>query len=86
MLFEADGLLLRIKILRFEETFSCLQNEKGSVIFETEEDLLKFSRKISREMERILIEYGADGYKRLWGHEYPAKEVNQLRKSLNHRL
>lgn len=71
-----------LKILQLEETFSHKSNENANLIFCGTDNLVKFSHKILREFDAIKIQHTVDGYKKLWGHEYPSKAIKRLRCAL----
>lgn len=81
-LFEIHKSTVIITIASFERSFSRLNNNQGKVIFTANEDLLRFSRVLSREMESLNNIPGDKSYKEIWGYEFPYRELEDLRSSI----
>jgi hypothetical protein len=48
------------------------------MVFSGHEDLNKFAHRVLREINIIKTEYTTDGYKDLWGYEFPLQALNRL--------
>jgi hypothetical protein len=74
---------LELKILELKETFSHQKNENAHIIFYGSDDFIKFVHRVLREFNLIKTQYTVNGYKNLWGHEFPLVAIEHLRIALN---
>lgn len=83
ILYSVKDEILNLKVIRFKDNFSRQEDLDGELIFVGSDKLLRFGRIVSRELEKLLIEYKVEGYKELWvNHDFPIEELNRLRKSI----
>lgn len=78
--------ILKIKIFQSEQTFKTPNIEKDNIVFSSQENLSRFVNRVLREFNLIKTEYTTEGYKNLWGYEFPLQALNRLNiaaKSLN---
>ena len=78
LIFEQNGESVQLKVLEFASSFSTESNNQGKLIFEGTESAGSIARQIKRQFDRLLYNHGIDGYKSLWGHEFPKDQVTQL--------
>ena len=78
-LFEREGADLRIRILRFADTFSKLADEQGELLFATECPMLKFAILVKTQLSDALKEFDLDEYERLAKYPFPARQYETLR-------
>lgn len=80
-LFSKHGKEITLRILRFDNTFSGLANEKGIEILSGNEYTIAFVRNIIRSIDELKYKYGTDGYERIWAYEFPERELKILKYS-----
>ncbi len=69
---------LELKIFKSEQTFKNPSIEKTDIVFSGQENLSKFANEVLREFNIIKAEHTTDGYKNLWGYEFPLQALNRL--------
>lgn len=74
-----------MRILWFEETFSCRSNDEGRLELVANGRLPEFAGQVKSQFERLLTEHGADGYAQLWGHDFPFTDYAVLAALLRER-
>ena len=77
---------LNIRILWFGNSFSTQIDEEGKVIFEAECRLRTFAGAVLSASQKLLEEYGMEGYKEEWvNHEFPIHLQLRLKKALKNK-
>jgi hypothetical protein len=76
--FRRQEKYLELKVLKLEGTFSRQSDENAQLVFYGREELTKFVHRVMRELSAIKAEYTTDGYKELWGYEFPSQALNRL--------
>jgi len=79
-LLKKESDFVHIQIVLLNQSFS--GNSKGQVVFIGTGDLLEFALSIMRGFSRIALEYPADDYMNLWGHEFPVEALGRLNKAI----
>lgn len=77
-IFKRQNNYLELKIFQSEHTFKNPSIEKSHIMFSGHENLAKFAHRVLREFKIIKAEYTTDGYKNLWGYEFPLQALNRL--------
>jgi hypothetical protein len=71
---------LRVRILMFNEYDGGRPDNEGTSVFDAECRLRTFAGALLSELQRLLSEYGEDGYRGRWiEHEFPTRRIAQLR-------
>lgn len=81
-MFNAVEHAVNVKIIWFDDTFSRAADDRGKVIFEAKEDILRLARILSREVEILHNKHDNKEYRSIWGYEFPEDAVMYLRKSI----
>lgn len=74
---------IELSILWYDKAFSHQRNEDGQQIFSCTADLRRFGKSVQRELDRMVYEYGVEGYKRTWNYDFPLRELDRLRTALD---
>ena len=82
-LISSVGDELDIQILFFDEAFSRRRDEAGVILFQITCPLRKFAVQVKNQCECLYHRPGEDGYKELWGHEFPKERLQQLQHLFN---
>lgn len=69
---------LNVTILRFEQTFSPLGNERGQRLFQSQCHLRQFAIQINNQLWNLVREHGLTGYADLWRHRFPEERWHML--------
>ena len=54
------------------------ENQVTQVTFEGDDDLLHFASQVNSALQRLLDDWGVEGYSKHWGHPFPAEEHQRL--------
>lgn len=81
-IFEKNNEMISVKVLEFFKSFNKESNDMGKLIFEGTDDLYTFAKRIKRQYDRLLYNHGLDGYKNIWGYDFPASELERLNESI----
>jgi hypothetical protein len=74
---------VQVQLLRFEQTFSRLPDERGQSIFEAECSLLRFAAQVKGQLHQLHNEYGEEGYRNRWRHPFPMAAFQRLQTRVN---
>lgn len=77
-LLDRRGDDLSITILWFDQTFSRKPDEAGRVVFSVEGTLRRFAVQLRNQLQELLERHGAEGYKQLWGYDFPFSDYEKL--------
>lgn len=75
---------VRIEILRFDNTFSRLPDERGESVFIAECSGLRLATQVKGQLQRLLNEFGEEGYRNRWRHLFPLQSFRQLEVYVQH--
>ena len=78
-IFKRQNDSFELKILEFKGTSKWQNNENVHLLFCGTENLVKVAHRVLRRFNTIKIEHTVDGYKDLWGYEFPLKAIDRLR-------
>jgi hypothetical protein len=77
---------LSVRILEFPQLWAYRPDEEGKPVLEAECRLRTFAGAILSELQRLLAEYGAAGYREKWvQHDFPREEMERLQQLLRPR-
>lgn len=81
-MFNSVGTTVTVKIIWFDDTFSRAADDRGKIVFEAKEDILKLAGVLSKEVENLHNEHEDNEYRSIWGYEFPEDSAAYLRKSI----
>lgn len=82
-LLDRAGDELRVRILEFPSTWSQAPDESGTLRLDAHCPVDAFVRAVVDALERVLAEWGADGYRAQWlEHAFPLQALTQLRERI----
>jgi hypothetical protein len=81
-IFSKVGKEFHFKVVHYETNFSNASEESADKLFEGYIDFQKFASKVMNRMQKMVYEYGEDGFERIWRHPFPKNEMNTLKKLL----
>jgi hypothetical protein len=73
---------VEIKVLRFEDTYSPLPDEKGVQVFRAKTTLMRLAIQVQGQMQRFLDRFGERGYQVQWGHLFPLQSFHRLERTI----
>ncbi len=77
---------VNVRILWFYDTYSRKPEEQGEMLLNVECRLRTFAGAALSAAQRVLAEYGLEGYREQWVmHEFPLEQQNQLKTLLERR-
>lgn len=79
--FDKSNEVVNISVLEFPNSYSKDSNSKGKVLFEGTESIGVIAREIKRQYDRLLYKFGLEGYRNIWGYEFPLEELSLLKES-----
>jgi len=82
IIFDKDNDLVNIKVLEFPNSYSKQPNSNGKLIFEGTERVDVIAREIKQQYDRLLYNYGIEGYQAIWSYEFPLGELSLLKESI----
>ena len=75
--------LLHVRVLSFTDSHPHRPDSAGSIIFDSQCDLLRFARAVSRTFQSVLDLHGVVGYKELWStSDFPLSSLQSLKQSI----
>jgi hypothetical protein len=77
-IFERQHDNLMVVIRRFDDTFASEPDEAGQLIFSVEGKLKRLAVQLSNQLGELLERHGADGYRDLWGYDFPMLGYEKL--------
>jgi hypothetical protein len=81
-LFDRAG-EVRLRLLAFRDAESPEPDDRGRVVFETTVPLRELSRAVTSGAQKVLDEYGEDGYLELWAeHPFPVGHLARIQAHL----
>lgn len=79
-LFAREGGRVHLRILGFRELWGDEPDERGTVVFETRQDLRVLAAAVASAAERVLAEHGEEGYLAKWvDAPFPTALLGRLR-------
>ncbi len=84
-IFDRAGAQVRLRVLAFHDAEFPEPDDRGRVVFETTAPLLELANAVARGAQRVLDEYGKDGYRELWSaHPFPCGQLDLIQTYLAH--
>jgi hypothetical protein len=75
---------VQLRILRFDECWSKLPDERGEVILDAQCRSRTLAGAILAAAQRVLREHGTEGYARQWkNHRFPAEMLSEIKRLLD---
>jgi len=74
---------LHVRICSYSDSHPHLPDSDGVVIFDSQCDLMRFVRAVSRAFQDVLDQHGCDGYKQLWANaDFPLSQFQSLKECI----
>ncbi|MBX7218435.1 MAG: hypothetical protein K1Y36_00670 [Blastocatellia bacterium] len=74
--------LVHLRIIAMKDTFSRYGDGARQVVFEAERRLRTFAGQVLASVQKMLAEYGEDGYFRCCHYRFPLKDFQELEQAL----
>lgn len=81
-IFDKNNEMINIRVLEFTKSFNKESNDIGNLIFEGTDNLYTFAKRIKRQYDRLLYNHGLEGYRSIWGYDFPISELARLNESI----
>jgi hypothetical protein len=73
-----EGAEVRIAILRFDDCFSRLPDERGRCVFKAHCTPMRFAKQVKGQLQQLLNALGEESYQARWGHPFPMVTFQEL--------
>lgn len=87
--FDREGNQLFVKLFNFHGWMDYMPvadiAHKGFLVFETEIALKSFTEQVIQLFNKLRKNYGTEGYKEVWGNDFPEAKLTQLESLMSRR-